>query len=104
MTTASATRRIQEHPGFRELAARRARLSWTLLCIVLCAYLLLMAMVTMRPAVLARPIAAGAMTNLGIVLAIAVIVIGWAATCIYVARANRGLDRLASQILQEVLS
>ncbi|WP_060150241.1 DUF485 domain-containing protein [Burkholderia stagnalis] len=99
---ASAVSRIRAHATFRELAARRARLSWSLIASVLGAYFALAACVAFRPGLLRAPVAAGHVTTVGVVAAIAVIVVGWAFTWLYVWRANGKFERLNDALLGEV--
>ncbi|KVL46554.1 hypothetical protein WT01_36390 [Burkholderia cepacia] len=101
MTNKSPTERIREHPRFRELVTRRSRLSLTLFALVMAAYFGLIALTTFRPDVLRMLVGASTVTNVGIVLAVSVLVLGWAVTWIYVRRANGEFDEISHQILDE---
>ncbi|AGW92812.1 MULTISPECIES: DUF485 domain-containing protein [Cupriavidus] len=101
MQDSTTIARIRRHPRFAELARRRARLSCGLLVLVLGPYLALMLAVAAAPHVLGRPLHASGMINLGIALAIGVILLGWLATWFYVHRANGVLEALVGTILQE---
>ncbi|WER50596.1 DUF485 domain-containing protein [Cupriavidus sp. WKF15] len=102
MPTSSPSQCIREHPRFRELTARKSRLSRTLLVIVLLPYYVLLALVAFGPNTLRHLIGPGTTINVGILFAILNIVLGWTATAIYVHRANKDFDEVNSQILREV--
>lgn len=102
MPNSSSTQRIRQHPKFQELVARKSRLSWMLLLAVLLPYYVLLASVAFWPNMLRQLIGPGTTTNVGILFAVANILLGWAATGIYVRRANNEFDKVNSQILSEV--
>ncbi|KVK98251.1 hypothetical protein WS93_19500 [Burkholderia cepacia] len=66
------------------------------------AYFSLIALTDFRPDVLRILVGSSAVTNVGIVLAVFVIVLGWAVTGFYVRRANVEFDKISHQILGEV--
>ncbi|MGT2457356.1 DUF485 domain-containing protein [Cupriavidus basilensis] len=101
MQASTTTERIRRHPRFGELVRRRARLSRTLLVLVLAPYLALMLAVAMQPQRLAEPLHPGTLLNLGIVLAVGSVLLGWAATWYYVCLANGKLETMVQQILSE---
>ena len=98
--TASTVEAIRLDPRFDELVRRRARLSLTLLALTLAAYLGLTTLVAFAPGLLLTPAAEGSRITLGIVLAVFVIVLGWAMTYVYL-RANAELDEMSSHIIAE---
>lgn len=102
MSSSITVERIRKHPKFQQLVTRRSRLSWALLSVILIAYYSMTTLVAFWPGILRRPITEGAMTNVGIVFGVAIIVLGWALTWIYVRRANGEFDDINSQILNEV--
>lgn len=93
--------RIRRHPRFGELVRRRTRLSTILLVVVIAPYLMLMLAVAMQPQRLAQPVHPETLLNLGIVFAIGIVLLGWAATWFYVRRANGQLEAIVQQILLE---
>ncbi|MES2260245.1 MAG: DUF485 domain-containing protein [Pseudomonadota bacterium] len=103
MTHRDMIESIRRHPDFQPLVARRARYSWSLLALILAAYSTLAILVAFRPALLRTPVAAGGMTNVGIVAGVAVIALGWLLTWAYVRRANGEFDAINRRILDEVL-
>ncbi|WP_180863017.1 DUF485 domain-containing protein [Cupriavidus pauculus] len=101
MQDSTTTERIRRHPRFGELIRRRARLSWTLLILVLAPYLTLMLIVALQPQRLAQSLQPGTWLNLGIVIAVAIVLLGWATTWFYVRQANGELETMVQQILSE---
>ncbi|TDF62614.1 DUF485 domain-containing protein [Cupriavidus sp. L7L] len=101
MQASPTTERIRRHPRFGELVRRRARLSRTLLVLVLVPYLALMLAVAMQPQRLAEPLHPETLLNLGIVLAVGSVLLGWGATWYYVRLANGKLETMVQQILSE---
>ncbi|RAS09369.1 DUF485 domain-containing protein [Cupriavidus alkaliphilus] len=101
MQESISTERIRRHPRFGELVRRRARLSCGLLALVLTPYLALMLAVALQPQRLSQPLQPGTWLNLGLVLAVGIVLLGWVATWFYVRRANGLLETIAQQILSE---
>lgn len=101
MKDSTSTERIKHHPRFRELIRRRSRLSLGLLVAVLGPYLALMLIVAAHPQTLAQPLEPGTLINIGIVLAVGVVLLGWMCTYFYVHQANGKLETIVRQILSE---
>ena len=93
--------RIRAHPKFRELEVKRSRLAWVLSAIVLAAYYGLMMVVAFWPQALHAPLADGGVITIGVPIGVAVIVLSWVLTGLYVYRANTAFDELNQQILSE---
>ena len=89
-------RRVLDSPDFRRLVTRRWTISLLLTAALFVAYYGFILLVALDKELLARKI--GAVTTLGIPLAVAVIVVAWALTAIYVAWANRGYDRAVDRL------
>jgi uncharacterized membrane protein (DUF485 family) len=94
--------RIGRHKLFRELAIRRSRLAWSLTMTLLICYFILIGLVTSRPAFLREPVTSDSVTNVGIVLAVALMSLGWISTWIYIRSANAVFDTLRDRLLNEV--
>lgn len=92
-------RTIAEDPRYHALVRRRQRFSWALTAIMLVAYFGFILLVAFGKPLLARPIGGG-VTTLGIPLAIGVILLGFALTAIYVARANRDFDAAVRDLIE----
>ena len=94
-------RQIRANPKFHELERRRARLAWRLSAIVLAAYYGLMIVVAFWPSTLHAPLAPGQVVTVGVPIGVAVIVLSWVLTGLYVYRANTVFDDLNDQIISE---
>ncbi|MDR3427035.1 MULTISPECIES: DUF485 domain-containing protein [Silvimonas] len=93
--------RIQDSPKFHELVQKKTSLSWMLTLIILVAYFGLILMIAFEPAVLGTPVAAGSVITLGIPLGLALIVLAFVLTGIYVRRANTEFDQLNQQLVED---
>jgi uncharacterized membrane protein (DUF485 family) len=93
-------RKVLDSPDFRRLVTRRWTISLLLTAALFVAYYGFILLVALDKELLARKI--GAVTTLGIPLAVAVIVVAWALTAIYVAWANRGYDRAVDRLKKEL--
>jgi uncharacterized membrane protein (DUF485 family) len=94
--------RVSRHALFKELVTRRARLVRSLMSVGLVAYFILIALVAFRPQILRMPVERGGATTVGVVMAVAILALGWIITWIYVRRANSTFDRLSVHLLEEV--
>jgi uncharacterized membrane protein (DUF485 family) len=92
--------RIRRNPKFQELSGRRRRLAITLSTIVLVTYYGFMMIVAFAPSLLARPLASGSITSVGVPIGAGLIVLYWALTGIYVRRANAEFDVLNDEIVR----
>jgi uncharacterized membrane protein (DUF485 family) len=81
---------VLDSPELRRLVGRRWTISLLLTAALFLAYYGFILLVALDKELLARRV--GAVTTLGIPLAVAVIVVAWALTAIYVAWANRAYD------------
>jgi uncharacterized membrane protein (DUF485 family) len=68
----------------------------------LVAYFILIALVAFRPQILRVSVAQGTSTTVGVVLAVAILALGWIITWIYVHKANSTFDQLSAHLLEEV--
>ena len=93
--------RVLVSPELRRLVRRRWTISLALTAALFAAYYGFILLVALDKELLARRIGPG-VTTLGIPVAVAVIVVAWALTAIYVAWANRAydpaVDRLEKQL------
>ena len=92
--------KIQSHPKYLELRAKRSGFGWFLTVLMLVVYYGYIALIAFDKAFLAQPIGAG-VTTLGIPLGMGVIVFTIVITGIYVARANSEYDALTKDILED---
>ena len=104
------TRQVLDSPELRRLVVRRWTISLLLTAALFFAYYGFILLVALDKGLLARRLggaeSAGATTShattLGIPIAVAVIVVAWALTAIYVAWANRGYDRAVDQLRKQL--
>ncbi len=92
---------ILQSPKFQELVRTRSKFGWTLSVLMLFIYLGFILLVAYDKSLLAQKIAGGT-TSLGIVLGLAVIIIAFLLTAIYVVRANGRYDDLTDQVKREM--
>ncbi|MEQ6433467.1 DUF485 domain-containing protein [Comamonas sp. w2-DMI] len=92
--------KIQSHPKYRELRAKRNRLGLWLTVLMLVVYYGYVALIAFDKQFLAQPIGTG-VTSLGIPIAMGVIVFTVLITGFYVRRANGEFDKLTQDILKD---
>ncbi|VVE27020.1 DUF485 domain-containing protein [Pandoraea soli] len=102
MDSPDVTERISQHMLFKELVTRRAKVVRLLMSVGLIANFVLIALVAFFPQILRMPVEPGEATTIGVVLAVGIIVLGWAITWIYVYMANGTFDRLSAVLVNEV--
>jgi len=93
--------KIQKHPKYLELRAKRTRFGVLLTVLMLVVYYGYIALIAFNKPFLAQPIGAG-VTTLGIPIGMGVIVFTIVITGIYVRRANSEYDTLTKDILKDV--
>ncbi|GAB3362561.1 MULTISPECIES: DUF485 domain-containing protein [Giesbergeria] len=96
----SVVDKIQRHPKYLELQAKRNGLGVTLTIMMMIVYYGFIALVAFNKPFLAQPIGAG-VTSIGIPIGMGVIVFTIAITGYYVNRANGEFDRLTQEILKD---
>lgn len=92
-------RSIHADPLFHALEARRRRLAWTLTALVLLAYFAFILTIAFAPHWLAVPLSGDGPVTWGIVLGLAVIVVSFLLTGVYVRLANKQFDPLTASLL-----
>jgi uncharacterized membrane protein (DUF485 family) len=92
--------KIQNHPKYKELRAKRGGFGWLLAVLMLVVYYGYIALIAFNKPFLAQPIGAG-VTTVGIPLGMGVIVFTIVITGIYVNRANSEYDTLTKEILED---
>ena len=93
--------KIQSHPKYKELRAKRSSFGWTLTVLMLVVYYGYIALIAFNKPFLAQPIGAG-VTSLGIPIGMGVIIFTVVITAVYVKRANTEFDALNQQIMKDV--
>ena len=89
---------ILRSSAFKQLVEKRSRFAWMLSALMLVVYLIFIFLVAFAHGLMATKIGGGP-TSLGIVLGLAVIVIAFALTGIYVSRANTVFDDLTRDVM-----
>ena len=93
--------KIQRHPKYQELRARRNPLGVVLTILMLVVYFGYIGLIAFDKAFLAKPIGAG-VTTLGVPIGMSVILFTIAITVYYVRIANNKFDALTEEILKDV--
>ena len=95
-------RRIESHPSYQKLKARRTSFGWWLALVMMVVYYGFILLVAFDKPLLATRIGGGVMT-LGMPIGLGVILFTVIITAIYVRRANSEFDALAAEVNQAVL-
>ncbi|MBS0392479.1 MAG: DUF485 domain-containing protein [Proteobacteria bacterium] len=93
--------KIQRHPKYQELRARRNPLGTVLTILMLVVYFGYIGLIAFDKPFLAKPIGAG-VTSLGIPIGLGVILFTIAITVYYVRIANNKFDALTEEIMKDV--
>ena len=93
---------IRSNKKYPVMVARHHRLAGTLTAIVLGLFFAFILIVAFAPKLLAVPLTAGGVTTVAIPLGLAMVVIFWLLTGVYVRRAKRDFDEVKDEILREV--
>jgi len=99
--TQEQVEQIKNNPKYQELVSKRSRFAWTLSIIMLVIYYAFIMLIAFEPELLGMKTGEGVMT-IGIPIGIAIIVISFVLTGIYVRRANGEFDALSQQIKDEL--
>jgi uncharacterized membrane protein (DUF485 family) len=92
--------RIQRHPQYLQLRARRNRLGIFLTFLMMAVYYGYIGLIAFDKAFLAQPVGTG-VTSLGIPIGMGVIIFTIVITVIYVRRANSEYDAMTQAILKD---
>ena len=93
--------RILQNPKFKEMVARKSRLSWTLTAIMLFVYVGFMLLVGYNKEFLLQSLSGG-VTTIGIPLGLGIIVLSFVLCGVYSYIANNKLDSLNNDAIREV--
>jgi cation/acetate symporter len=100
--TSAVYEQIRRNKKYPLMVARRRRLANSLATIVLGLFFGFILVVAFNPKLLATPVSEGAVTTIAVPLGVAMIVLFWLLTGLYVARARRDFDVIKKEILKEV--
>jgi len=93
---------IRNNPKYQMLVKKRSRFAWTLSIIMLVVYYAFILTIAFDPQLLGTPLEEGKVTTIGIPVGIAIIIIAFALTGIYVKRANSEFDDLSREVKAEL--
>jgi uncharacterized membrane protein (DUF485 family) len=93
---------IADDPRYQALVARRSRFTWILTSIMLAAFFGYILLIAFNKELLARPVASGMTTSLGIPIGLGVIALAIVLTGIYVRRANSDFDPMVRSIREDL--
>jgi len=93
---------IRSNKKYPVMVARHHRLAGTLTAVVLGLFFAFILVVAFAPKLLAVPLAAGGVTTVAVPLGLAMVVIFWLLTGLYVLLAKRNFDQTRDEILREV--
>jgi uncharacterized membrane protein (DUF485 family) len=83
---------------YRALIHQRHRVVWPLLCLTVLSYLGFILLIAFAPASLGVPVVEGGVISVGILLGLALIVLNFIITLLYVRAANRHIEPLIARI------
>ncbi|RUM46023.1 MAG: DUF485 domain-containing protein [Hydrogenimonas sp.] len=93
---------IRNNPKYQMLVKKRSRFAWTLSIIMLVVYYAFILTIAFDPQLLGTPLGEGKVTTVGIPVGIAIIIIAFALTGVYVKRANSEFDDLSREVKAEL--
>jgi len=97
-----AYEQIRSNKKYPVMVARHRRLAGTLTAVVLGLFFAFILIVAFAPKLLAVPLTAGGVTTVAVPLGLAMVVVFWLLTGLYVRRAKRDFDEIRDEILKEV--
>ena len=89
---------ILEDPEFKDLAARKDKVSLILTIIELVLYFGFIALIAYNKPFLAQKISSGSAITIGIPIAVGVIILSWVLTGIYIYWANNTYDEMVKRV------
>lgn len=99
--TQNTVEQIKNNPDYQKLVKTRSKFAWTLSIIMLVIYYAFIMVIAFKPELLGMKTGMGVMT-VGIPVGIAIIIIAFALTGIYVKRANGEFDTLTQKIKKSI--
>ncbi|WP_010112378.1 DUF485 domain-containing protein [Acinetobacter sp. P8-3-8] len=93
---------ILHNPKFKEMVAKKSKLSWTLTAIMLFVYVGFMLLVGYNKEFLLTTVTPGGVTTWGIPLGLSIIVLSFVLCGVYSYIANNKLDQLTEDAMKEV--
>lgn len=100
--TQEQVQQIQNNPKYQKLVSTRSRFAWTLTIVMLVVYYAYILLIAFSPETLGTKISPDGMATWGIPVGIAIIVLAFAMTGIYVRRANGEFDGLLNDLKNDI--
>ncbi len=100
--TKEAIEHIKHNPKYQMLVQKRSKFAWTLSIIMLVVYYAFILTIAFDPQLLGTPLKQGEVITVGIPVGIAIIIIAFVLTGIYVRRANGEFDDLSRKVKAEL--
>ncbi|WP_456323501.1 DUF485 domain-containing protein [Hydrogenimonas sp.] len=100
--TKEAIEHIKHNPKYQMLVQKRSKFAWTLSIIMLVVYYAFILTIAFDPQLLGTPLKQGEVMTVGIPVGIAIIIIAFVLTGIYVRRANGEFDDLSRKVKAEL--
>jgi len=94
--------RIQNDADYKELLSKRTGFAWTLAIVMLVIYYAYILVIAFDKQLLHTPVSEGSLMTVGVPIGVAIIVIAFALTGIYVRRANTEFDALTKRIKDKI--
>lgn len=94
--------RIQNDADYKELISKRTGFAWMLAIVMLVLYYAYILVIAFDKQLLATPVSEGSLMTWGVPVGVALILIAFALTGIYVKRANTEFDALVNNIKKKV--
>lgn len=89
---------LEALPEYHTLIRKRAKLVWPLLLLTVLSYVGFILIIAFAPSALGRPVVEGGVISIGILLGLALIVLNFVITLLYVRGANRTIEPLVAHI------
>lgn len=100
--TASQYEQIVTNPKFQQLVRERTQFGWILTAVILVVYFGFIGLIAFDKALLAVKVGGGT-ASLGLFLGVGVILVAFALTGLYVARANTRFDALSADLKRSLI-
>lgn len=93
---------IKNDPDYKELVSKRTGFAWMLAIVMLVLYYAYILVIAFDKQLLGTPVSEGSLMTWGVPVGVALIVIAFALTGVYVKRANTEFDELVKRIKNKV--
>jgi uncharacterized membrane protein (DUF485 family) len=94
--------RIQNDPDYQELVSKRTGFAWMLSIVMLVLYYAYILVIAFNKDLFHTPVTEGELMTMGVPVGVALIVISFILTGVYVKRANSEFDELTNRIKRKV--